>query len=186
MKNILSIIVLFLTITTTNAQKKVGDVIIPVKVNFNETNLELNGAGVREKYWMDMYVGALYIEKTTNNALSIINDDKIMAIKLHIVSSLITAEKMISAVDEGFKKSTKGKQAELKAEIDKFKAVFSTEINKEDVYDFVYIPEKGTVIYKNNKPSSTIKGLEFKKALFGIWLCSEPADAALKAAMVGK
>lgn len=186
MKNLLSLFILILSVTTVNAQKKVGDVTIPVKVNFNETNLELNGAGTREKYWMDMYVGALYLETTTNNATSIINDDKIMAIKLHIVSSLITAEKMISAVDEGFKKSTKGKQAELKAEIDKFKSVFSTEISKEDVYDFVYIPNKGTVIYKNNKPSSTIKGLAFKKALFGIWLCSEPADDDLKAAMLGK
>lgn len=185
MKNLLAIILLILTITSVNAQKKVGDVTIPVKVNFSETNLELNGAGIREKYWMDMYVGALYLEKTTNNATTIINDDKTMAIKLHIVSSLITAEKMISAVDEGFKKATKGKQAELKAEIDKFKAVFTPGINKEDIYDFVYIPEKGTVIYKNNKPASTIKGLAFKKALFGIWLCGEPADDDLKAAMLG-
>jgi hypothetical protein len=93
---------------------------------------------------------------------------------------------MIDAIDAGFKNSTKGKQAELKTEINKFKAVFSPEIKQNDVYDFIYSPEKGTVVYKNSKAVLTIKGLEFKKALFGIWLCDEPADNGLKSAMLGK
>ncbi len=186
MKNTLLIISLFFIVLTTNAQKKIGGVEIPTKVNFNETNLELNGAGVRSKYMMDMYVGSLYLTTKNDNGIIVMNDDKTMAIKLHIVSSLITTKKMVDAVDEGFKKSTKGKQSELKTEIDKFKAVFNPEIKENDVYDFVYIPEKGTVIYKNSKPTVTIKGLEFKKALFGIWLCSEPADSGLKASMLGK
>ena len=186
MKNTLLLISLFFSVLTTNAQKKIGGVEIPTKVNFNETNLELNGAGVRSKYMMNMYVVGLYLTTKNDNGIIVMNDDKTMAIKLHIVSSLITTKKMIDAVDEGLKKSTKGKQSELKTEIDKFKAVFSPEIKENDVYDFVYIPEKGTVIYKNNKPVTTIKGLEFKKALFGIWLCSEPADSGLKASMLGK
>lgn len=185
MKNFLFILILISSFSVT-AQKKIGGIEIPVKVNFNETNLELNGAGIRTKYFMDMYVGGLYLTAKNDNGIIVMNDDKTMTIKLHIVSSLITTKKMVDAVDEGFKKSTKGKQAELKAEIDKFKAVFSPEIKENDVYDFVYIPEKGTVIYKNSKPTITIKGLEFKKALFGIWLCSEPADTDLKAAMLGK
>lgn len=185
MKNILLILSIISSFSLT-AQKKIGGIEVPVKVNFNETNLELNGAGVRTKYFMDMYVGGLYLTAKNDNGVIVMNDDKTMVIKLQIVSSLITTKKMVDAVDEGFKKSTKGKQAELKAEIDKFKAVFSPEIKENDVYDFVYIPEKGTVVYKNNKPTITIKGLEFKKALFGIWLCSEPADADLKAAMLGK
>ncbi len=185
MKKLLLIITV-ISAFSVSAQKKLAGIEIPVKVNFNETNLELNGAGIRSKYFMDMYVGGLYLSTPNNNGIVIMNEDKIMAIKLHIINSLITTKRMIEAVDEGFKKSTKGKQAELKAEIDKFKAVFSPEIKENDVYDFVYIPAKGTVIYKNNKPSITIKGIEFKKALFGIWLCSEPADSGLKAAMLGK
>ncbi len=185
MKN--SIIILFLIVSaTTFAQKKIAGIEIPSKVNFNETNLILNGAGVRTKLMMDMYVGSLYLKTKNNNGILVMNDDETMAIKLHIVSSLITTKKMVDAVDEGFKKSTQGKQAELKAEIDKFKAVFSPEIKENDVYDFVYTPDKGTVVYKNLKPAATIKGLAFKKALFGIWLCSEPADSDLKAAMLGK
>jgi hypothetical protein len=32
----------------------------------------------------------------------------------------------------------------------------------------------------------TIKGLDFKKAVFGIWLGEKPADAKLKKGMLGK
>jgi hypothetical protein len=173
-------------ITFSFAQKEIAGVTIPSKVVFNESTLVLNGAGIREKFWIDLYVGGLYTEQKYSDATKVMNDDKVMAIKLHIVSSMITTKKMIDAVDEGFKKSMNGKQAELKEEIEKFKAIFAPEIKENDVYDLVYIPNKGTVVYKNNKPSITIKGLKFKQALFGIWFCNEPADDDLRNQMLGK
>jgi hypothetical protein len=39
--------------------------------------------------------------------------------------------------------------------------------------------------HKNGKMLGTIEGLEFKKALFGIWLGNNPADKDLKAGMLG-
>jgi len=48
------------------------------------------------------------------------------------------------------------------------------------------VPGKGVEIYKNGQMISTIQGLEFKKALFGIWLCNKPAQESLKEAMLGK
>ena len=41
-------------------------------------------------------------------------------------------------------------------------------------------------VNKNNKLATTIPGLDFKKALFGIWLCNKPADSTLKDKMLGK
>ena len=55
-----------------------------------------------------------------------------------------------------------------------------------DVFDIVYVPGTGVESYKNGKLQSTIKGLDFKKALFGIWLSKKPADVNLKKAMLGK
>lgn len=186
MKKLILISFFVSLITLTFAQKEIAGVTIPTKVNFNETVLTLNGAGIREKFWIDLYVGGLYTSQKYSDASSVMNDDKTMAIKLHIISSMITTKKMVDAVDEGFKKSMKGKQAELKEEIEKFKAIFKPEIKENDVYDLVYIPNKGTVVYKNSKPTITIKGLKFKQALFGIWFCNEPADDDLLNQMLGK
>ncbi len=87
---------------------------------------------------------------------------------------------------EGFKKSTKGNIAPIKKEIDEMISVFSSEIKQGDVYDMVYEPGKGTGIYKNGKLAKTIKGEQFKKALLGIWIGADPAQADLKAKLGGK
>lgn len=174
-----------LSIFTVSAQLEVGGINVPLVFKSDESALILNGAGTREKYFMDMYVGALYLKSKTNNAQTIIDADESMCVKLQIVSGMITSEKMTAAVDEGFAKSAKSNLNALQSRIDQFKAVFATKINKGDVYDIVYDKSKGTLIYKNAKLAATLPGLDFKKALFGIWLCNEPADEGLKKKMLG-
>ena len=53
------------------------------------------------------------------------------------------------------------------------------------MFDITYQPGKGVVAYKNGKEKGTIEGMDFKKALFGIWLSNDPADDDLKEAMLG-
>lgn len=173
-------------IASAPAQTKAGGATIPNTVSFEGEKLILNGVGVREKFWMDMYAGALYLEEKSSNTNAIMAADEPMAIKIHIVSKLISSDKMIDAVNEGFENSTNGNTAPLAAEINKFKGFFSDEISKNDVFDIVYLPSKGVVAYKNGKEQGTIEGLGFKKALFGIWLSNKPADKALMEGMLGK
>ncbi len=184
-KGLLLILALFF-IATAPAQTKAGGVTIPNTVSFEGEKLVLNGVGVREKFWMDMYAGALYLNSKSSTANSIFNANEPMVIKLHIVSKLITSDKMIDAVNEGFINSTNGNIAPLQSEINKFIGFFKEEINKNDVFDIVYLPSRGVVVYKNNSELGRIKGIEFKKALFGIWLSDKPADKGLKTGMLGK
>ena len=132
-----------------------------------------------------MYACGLYIIKKSNDENAIINNDEHTAIKIQIISSLITSKKMVAAVEEGFEKSTNGKTKDLRKRIDQFKEVFSKEeIKKGDIYDIIYVPKKGTVIFKNGKIMPIIEGLDFKTALFGIWLGKDPADKDLKEALL--
>ena len=93
---------------------------------------------------------------------------------------------MIDAVEEGFENSTDGRVGPLKSKIDQFIGFFKEEIKKGDVFDITYQPGKGVVSYKNGEEKGTIKGADFKKALFGIWLSNRPADDDLKEGMLGK
>ena len=188
MKKLIVLLIVSLSfVGVSNAQKTVGGVLMPKKQMIGKTVLTLNGAGVREKFFMDMYACALYMKKNTHDANEIINSDDFAAIKIHIISGLITSKKMTDAVEEGFKNATGNKTKTIRKEIDAFKAVFSKEeIKKEDVYDIIYVPNKGTVIFKNGKIQPIIKGLAFKKALFGIWLCNKPADKNLKKELLSK
>lgn len=185
MKKIIFLLFSVMITFSVPAQTKAGGAIIPNSVSFEGEKLLLNGVGVREKYWMDMYAGALYLKVKSSNANVITAANTPMAIKLHMVSGLITSGKMIEAVNEGFENSTGGNSAFIKEDVEKFKDFFKNEIKKEDVFDIVYLPSRGVIVYKNNKELGTIKGLPFKQALFGIWLSNKPADKKLKSGMLG-
>lgn len=186
MKKVFFILFALLLTTVAPAQTKAAGVNIPNSLSYEGEKLNLNGVGVREKYWMDMYAGALYLNSKSLDANAIMAANEPMAIKLHIVSKLITSDKMVEAVNEGFESSTKGNTAPISAEIEKFKNFFKEEITQNDIFDLVYLPSRGVVVYKNGTEKGTIKGQNFKKALFGIWLSNEPADKKLKAGMLGK
>ena len=74
----------------------------------------------------------------------------------------------------------------MQSKIDQFISFFGEEIKKGDVFDITYQPGKGVVSYKNGKGKGVIEGMDFKKALFGIWLSKNPVDDGLKEDMLGK
>jgi hypothetical protein len=174
-----------LTSFLSHAQTNINGITFPDTYTAGKNKLVLNGGGTREKLWMDMYVAGLYLKEKNKDAGSIIAANSSMAIRICIVSGLITSSRMTEAVEEGFKKSTGGKQADLKEKIEKFKKAFSDEIKKGDVFDIVY-SEESISVYKNNTLKTEIVGFDFKKAIFGIWLGKEPADNDLKKGMLGK
>jgi len=158
---------------------------MPPSMQAGETQLLLNGAGVRTKWFMGLYVGGLYLNKRGHNPERIITANEPMAIRLHIISSLITSEKMEKATREGFENATGGDIAAIKTQIEQFISVFRQKINENDTYDLIYLPGKGVEVSKNQERNCLVEGFAFKEALFGIWLCDRPAQKSLKEAMLG-
>lgn len=152
----------------------------------NDHELILNGAGVRSKFFIDIYVGALYLQEKSSDNQAVINADKPMDIRLHITSDLINGEKMANATRDGFVKSTKGKLEPIQERMDRLIAAFKDSVEKGDQFDLLYTPSKGLTIFKNGKIKATVKGLDFKKALFGIWLSDDPVQDSLKEGMMGE
>jgi hypothetical protein len=163
----------------------VDGVDLPDTAKAGGQDLTFNGGGKRVKFMMKVYVTALYLKQKSNDAAKIIAADEPMNVKLQITSGLVTPDKMKAAIDEGFEKSTNGNVAPLKAKIDAFTNIFKNQV-KGDSYDFAYVPGKGVEVFKNGALASTIEGLEFKKALYGIWLGDKPAQDDLKKKMLGK
>lgn len=165
-------------------QSEISGVTPEKTITVEGKSLNFNGAGLREKFFLDLYVGSLYLTNSTKDRNKVINADEPMAITIDIVSGLITSEKMITAMDEGFQNSTKGNTKPLEAKIKEFKNAFSEAIVKGNDFTVAYIPNKGTQVYKKGKLIKTIPGLDFKKAVFGIWFCDEPADEGLMEEML--
>lgn len=164
---------------------KVGGVDVPDTYALDNMELELNGAGTRSKLFIDVYVGSLYLPQPQQDASTVINANEPQAITLHVTSGLITSERMTEATMEGFEASTGGNMSPIQADIDEFMSVFKEKIREGDVFGLVYVPEEGVRVLKNGEHKDTVGDLEFKKALFGIWLSDEPAQKGLKTDMMG-
>lgn len=190
MKNIkfigLAVFLLFISQGAT-AQTKIGGIAMPNVMKAGDQYLKMNGGGIREKMWIDLYVGVLYVTNKTSDANTIINADEPMAIKMRIISGMVSNSKLEDAVRDGMDKSTGGNIAPVKDRMETLiKKGFADDVEDGDIFDLIYIPGKGTTLQKNNKALVTVEGLDFKKALFGVWLCDDPADENLKKKMLGK
>ena len=158
---------------------------LPPTLKVGEHNLVLNGAGEREKYFLDLYLAGLYLTQPTDQPQAIIDADVPMTLRIVVATKLVTQEKFLESLQEGFQKSTRGNVEPIREKIQQLRQCFAEEITQGDVFDLVYLPNQGLLVFKNGKQKGTVQGLEFKRALFGIWLCERPADANLKQALLG-
>ncbi len=176
---------LFLTGGFAAALEKAG-VTIPDTVTVDGHTLVLNGAGVRTKFIIKVYVGALYVTEPTENAAAVIRADEPAAIRMHFIYRKVDEKKLINAWNEGFDRATDGETAPIQRKIEAFNALFTTPAKKDDIYDIVYIPGKGTRVTRNGKLLGVVPGHDFKKALFGIWLSEKTAVPGVRKGMRGK
>jgi hypothetical protein len=185
MKRLLVYLLPVLLIAQVAQAREVAGVDIPDTMDASGTQLALNGAGIRKKMFMNIYVGGLYLIKPDRDASRIIAADDPMAIRLHIVSGLVSSEAMEEATREGYEHSTGGNPGQFTDEIEAFIAVFKEPITEGDVFEIVHAPDEGLRIYKNGTFKGVVDGgLPFKKATFGIWLGEKPADSGLKKGML--
>jgi hypothetical protein len=164
---------------------EVAGIELPTTMTVEAQSLTLNGTGIRSKFFMDIYAAALYVSEISADAGSIIAQNKPMALRLHITSGLLSSDKMEVATREGFEKSMGGDTSSLRDTINAFIETFKEEIVVNDVFDFVYTPENGVNVLKNGEVKKNIKGLEFKRALFGIWLGEDAVSDDLKEGLLG-
>ncbi len=180
--SLLSIVVFASTTFALN----ISDLNIPPAVTFGNYHLILNGAGFRKKFFIKVYAGALYLKQKERDPQRIIQADEPMAVKMVFVYHEVSGKKLIEAWNEGFEKVLGKNLDKFKTQINTFNSFFTQSAKKGDVYDIVYLPEKGLQVYINSQLKGTVKGLGFKRALFAIWLGDKPADSGLKKKMLGK
>lgn len=157
----------------------------PATLNVGQQQLVLNGEGTRSKYFMDLYVAGLYLTQPNAQAKAVIAANELMVMRIKITSKLVSQEKLVATLQEGFNNSTGGNTKPIANQIAEFRKCFAEQIKAGDVFDMVYVPNQGVMVLKNGKRKGSIAGLPFKQALFGVWLGDKPADATLRQALLG-
>jgi len=158
---------------------------VPQTIEFEGSNLILNGQGTRVVFFMKVYEGSLYLENKNSDANEIINSNASMAVRIDVTSEMVTADAMKKALSEGLEKSTNNNTSHILDEIEQLSSSFNSAVASGDFYEFIFVPEIGTHVLKNNEIVELIPGFDFKKAFFGIFLSNNPIQKNLKKAMLG-
>ena len=158
---------------------------VPQTIEFEGSNLILNGQGTRVVFFMKVYEGSLYLENKNSDADEIMNSNAPMALRIDVTSEMVTADAMKKALSEGLEKSTNNNTSHILDEIEQLSSSFNSAVASGDFYEFIFIPKIGTHVLKNNELVELIPGFDFKKAFFGIFLSDNPIQKNLKKAMLG-
>ena len=184
MKQLMWILIIVTISLPLFADTEIAGVNVKDKLIYDDTGYSLNGAGIRKKLVLKLYVGSLYTDGKIKDEKDILTGPSKAVIRLDIISGLITSELMAETIEEGFDKAMNGNTAPLRSEIDNFIAVFDEEIVKGDQFTFISIPGEGVKAYKGDNPLTEIFDDRFREVLFAIWLGDDPADKKLKKAML--
>ena len=157
------------------------------KAQVGNASLQLNGAGIRTKFFFKIYVGALYLPQKQTSGEAVIADEHEHRMALHILREL-NSKRLFNALSEAIEVNhTPAELAALDAQLKQMAQIFDAvkEVKPGDVITLDYLPASGTQIGVNGTARGTIAGAAFNRALLKIWLGSKPVQDDLKKGLLG-
>src|SRR5690606_17007505 len=130
---------------------EVNGVELPETLQVDSTGLVLNGAGVRNKYFMKVYVAGLYVPEPSSDATTIMGADEVQVMRVEITSSMITRARFQDTVQDGLKQSAGDEYPKYEHMLDDLWADKNLDVEKGDVFEYRYVPGEGTRFSRNGE-----------------------------------
>jgi hypothetical protein len=175
---------LLLLVPALASAATVGGVTVEDKTTVNGQTLVLNGAGLRKKFFIKVYVGALYLPAKNTNAAAIMAADAPRRIVMNFLYS-VSKDQMCDAWKEGLEANTPNSSAEVKGA---FKTLCSLmePIPKGNRLVLTYLPVGGTQVEVNGKAKGTLPGKATADAILATWIGPKPGPGDdFKSAVLG-
>jgi len=165
---------------------EVAGVKVDDKLRIGSNELVLNGAGVRSKLFIKVYVGALYVSQKTGAPAAIFDSPQPRRMVMRMMRD-VDADSLNSALDEGLKNNhTPAELAAMKVPADQLSGIMKA-IGKAREGDSVVLDFSAdeVVVSVNGQARGKVAGAGFPKALLKVWIGEQPVDASLKKALLG-
>lgn len=159
---------------------------LPDRLEYGDKGLlTLNGAGIRKKLFIKVYVGALYLPEKTTDAAKAIEQAGAKRIYMHFLYDKVDKEKITNAWVNGFRGNLNEAEFEaIKPRLESFNAMFEP-MQKGDDVELTYWPGEGTRVVVKGREKGKVEGEDFMQALLNVWLGEKPVDKGLKKGMLG-
>ena len=165
--------------------KECKGISFPEQAQVEGSNLTLNGLGLRQAtaFKVNVYVAALYVTKVSNDPNAILASDTPKELILQFVRD-VGASDLTKGWNEGFEKNAKEQSVVLKERIAMLDS-WMTDVKTGQRITFTHKPGAGVQVYVNGATKGIIKGDDFTKALFSIWLGADPPNPEIKSGLLG-
>jgi hypothetical protein len=173
----------FLLLSSPAFALDVAGVNVAPTVSAREKTLTLNGAGIRKKLFVKVYVGSLYTERKVTTPAQLLADPGGKLIRMSFVHK-VGKEKIVEAFTEGLANNSPGvaRSAEAKA----FLSWFTSDLVAGDTVDVSLSPDGTVAASHNGKALGTVRSPDLARGVLLIWFGEKPADGGLKKGMLGK
>ena len=162
------------------------EVTFPDTETIGGTTCKLNGIGLRKKLIINVYLGALYLEKPSTTAAEVISSDQVKRVVLHFIYNNVGPKDLVNAWNEGFEKNAPTQKTALQDRINTFNGYFTEPVKSGEKIIITYIPGQGTEVSVKGKVKGVIQGKDFMEGLFSVWFGKNPPSEGLKKGMLGE
>lgn len=180
-----ALVAALLAVPTLHAAEVAG-VKVEDSLRVGGSELLLNGAGLRSKLFIKVYVGALYVGQKSTTPAAIYDSPQPRRMLMRLLRD-VDAETLASAMDEGLRNNhSPAELADMKAQTEQLAGIMKA-IGKAREGDTIAIDflADGVTVGVNGETRGKVAGPGFAKALLKVWLGEKPADASLKKALLG-
>lgn len=181
------VLLLGLFLLTQGQAREIKGVVFPETLNYGQSDLLLNGVGIRSKLFFDIYAIGLYTPQKMTDASLVFNE---MAPRRVVIKLLhkVEAESIFSSLMAGLAHNVSKMELEnFKPYIDQMHTIFkqSGTLHKGDVIVLDML-NQGLQISIRGQESPLISSERFAQAVLAIWLGEHPVDKKLKHALLGE
>lgn len=168
---------------------EVAGVKVDESVKVAGKELKLNGAGLRTRIVVKVYVLALYLSDKKDAPAAVFDAAGPRRFVLTMMRE-VTGDELGQAFLAGITANTdKAERSKFVNQLAQFGEAFVNipQAKKGDTVTVDWVPDTGTVMFFNGKQiGEPMKDIGFYNAVLKIWLGDKPVDSSLKPALLGK
>ncbi|MFO7982300.1 MAG: chalcone isomerase family protein [Desulfuromonadales bacterium] len=145
--------------------------------------LQLNGYGIRTKFFFKIYIGSLYTNAPVSTVEEVLEDGAKL-IRMNFLYSEVERHKIVDAFAEGF--ANNSPQMTDTDEVRAFLDWFEDDFIEGDVVDLELAADGTVTVRHNGQRLGSLQSGELARAILLIYLGESPADESLKKGMLGR
>lgn len=153
-----------------------------------DVDLVLNGAGIRNYLFFDIYRVALYLPQRQSDVRQVLHDELPRRVQITLLRD-ISAERDVDFLMAGLEDNNSAEElAAIQAPVEQFLNIIRRmgKVPKGHVVLLDYQPAVGTRVWLNRRLLGVVPGAAFNRSLLKIWLGENPIAKDLKRALLGE